>query len=117
MKLSSPLTPPDTSCWTLGYSNKWQAGNTPVLKVLTAGVRGGEAELKEKPKKCFKTNRDDCSGDISRRYNRGTCRGNGLCKGPEAGGPRGELKVHSTPGAKDARATKLEKWAQKCEPI
>lgn len=31
------------------------------------GVMGGEAELKEKPKNCFKTNCDDCTGDTSRR--------------------------------------------------
>lgn len=40
MKLSSPLTPLDTSCWTLGYSNKWQAGNTLVLKAPTAWSNG-----------------------------------------------------------------------------
>lgn len=77
------------------------------------GVMGGEAELKEKPKNCFKTNCDDCTGDTSRR----DMQGNSLCKGPEAGDPQGDLKGHSTPGAKDARATKLEKWAQKYETI
>lgn len=72
-------------------------------------LRTDGAELRERPKKGFKTNCDESKGGTSRRYHRERETVEQPVQMSWGRRPAGELKVHSIPGAEDTREARLER--------